>query len=304
MKNRVLKTGSHSGTRTTRNDPRKRNSPLIANPGRAALYLEDAARRLDPHIDKTPILRSRVLDEITGGSVFLKCEIFQRTGSFKIRGALNRMIRIDPDVLRRGVVADSSGNHGIAVSFAAKTLGTSALVAIPDDAVSGKVETIKDLGAEIVRYNRQNEEGVDVARRLAHERGATFVHSHDHWDLITGQGTLALELLAQCDELDLIVASTSGGSLLAGTYLANRAKGNPARVVGAQPRTSDAMSRSLAAGRRVKIGPQTRLLTRYDCGFPVFEHLISYAAFLVQWLQSRKKNCRPRYGLLSKNSNS
>ncbi len=221
------------------------------------LELDDiraAAARLDGVAHRTPVLTSRTLDEQTGAHVHLKAECFQRGGAFKFRGAYNKLSSLPDDALQRGVIAYSSGNHAQAVALAAALLGSHATIVMPEDAPAAKVEATRGYGAEIVLYDRWTESREEIGARLAAERGLELVKPYDDPLVMAGQGTTALELLAEVPDLDLLVTPIGGGGLMAGCATVVRALRPAARVVGVEPEAGNDTARSLAAGERVQIG--------------------------------------------------
>jgi threo-3-hydroxy-L-aspartate ammonia-lyase len=196
------------------------------------------------------VLSSSTLDERVGARVLLKAEPFQRTGSFKFRGAYNKISSLSDRERARGVVAFSSGNHGQAVALAARLHGSSATIVMPKDAPALKLDATRGYGAEVVTYDRYTEDREAIGNRLAEERGLTVVRPFDDSLVMAGQGTAALELLEEAGGLDLFLAPVGGGGLIAGCATAV-APG--ARVVGVEPEAGDDTRRSLAAGERVQI---------------------------------------------------
>jgi threonine dehydratase len=221
-----------------------------------------AAARLSGHARRTPLLAGTPLDELTGGRILLKLETLQHMGSFKFRGAYNRLAQLDAAQRKAGVVAFSSGNHAQGVAHAARLLGVPATIVMPADAPRVKMQNTLALGAEVITYDRLRESREKIAARLAAERGAVLVPSFDDPDIIAGQGTVGLEIAEQADELgarlDDVIVCTSGGGLVAGTALAIRALSPPTRVWTAEPEGHDDHRRSLAAGRRESNAPGTR----------------------------------------------
>ena len=221
-----------------------------------------AAARLSGHARRTPLLAGTPLDELTGGRILLKLETLQHMGSFKFRGAYNRLAQLDAAQRKAGVVAFSSGNHAQGVAYAARLLGVPATIVMPADAPRVKMQNTLALGAEVVTYDRLRESREQIAAQLAAERGAVLVPSFDDPDIIAGQGTVGLEIAEQADELgarlDDVIVCTSGGGLVAGTALAIRALSPPTRVWSAEPEGHDDHRRSLAAGRRESNAPGTR----------------------------------------------
>ena len=172
--------------------------------------------RIKPLARRTLVMTSGSVDERAGLRVFLKCENLQRSGAFKIRGASNLILSLTAAELKNGVVAFSSGNHAIAVSIAAKHVGTQATIVMPGDAPRSKMEATRTLGARIVTYDRALDNREAMAARVLLETGGTLVPPYDHPMIMAGQGTTALELLEDQPDLDALVVCISGGGLLAG----------------------------------------------------------------------------------------
>jgi threonine dehydratase len=213
--------------------------------------VEAAADRLEGVAHRTPVLHSSTLDGLTGASVFLKAENFQRAGAFKFRGAYNRISTLFPEQLSTGVTAYSSGNHAQAVALAARLVGTHAIILMPADAPASKVEATAGYGAEIVRYDRYREDRAELAARLASDRGLTLVPPFDDPLVMAGQGTAALELLHEVPDLDLLMTPIGGGGLIAGCATAAKALRPGIRVIGVEPERGDDTKRSLERGERV-----------------------------------------------------
>jgi threo-3-hydroxy-L-aspartate ammonia-lyase len=212
-----------------------------------------AARRLEGVAHRTPVLRSRTLDERTGGTVFLKAENLQRGGAFKFRGAYNRISTLAPEQIQAGVVAYSSGNHAQAVALAARLAGARATILMPTDAPTTKVEATRGYGAEVVPYDRYRDDRAELAGKLAAERGLALVPPYDDPMVMAGQGTAALELLEEVGDLDVLVVPVGGGGLIAGCGTAAKAIRPGIRVVGVEPETGDDTKRSLDRGERVRL---------------------------------------------------
>jgi threonine dehydratase len=217
--------------------------------------IEAAAARLRGRILRTPMLRHPLLDEIAGGTVLVKPEPLQKTGSFKLRGATNAAMLLPPAARRAGVVTHSSGNHGQAVAAAAHMLGMPALIAMPADAPRIKREATRRWGAEIHEFDRHTTDREALAERLAQERGATVLPPFDHPDVIAGQGTLAMELAEDAKAaglaLDALAVCTGGGGLTAGCALALEVLAPAAEVWAVEPEGWDDTRRSLEAGHRI-----------------------------------------------------
>ena len=225
------------------------------------LTLDDvdrAASRLDGIAHITPELTSRTLDARTGGRVRLKAECFQRTGSFKFRGAYNAVAALDPTTRAAGVVAYSSGNHGQALSLAAALHDIPAVIVMPEDAPAIKKAATAGYGAEIVTYDRYTESREEIGEAIAADRGLTLVPPFDHWDVMAGQGTLARELIAT-EPVDVLVVCVGGGGLVSGCATVAKAHGD-VRVVGVEPEAGDDVKRSLAAGERITLAEAPRTI--------------------------------------------
>jgi threo-3-hydroxy-L-aspartate ammonia-lyase len=212
-----------------------------------------AAARIEGVAHRTPTITSRSLDQTVGAHVYLKAEPLQRTGSFKFRGAFNKIAALSPQERHGGVLAFSSGNHAQAVALAARLLETSATIVMPADAPALKLTATRHYGAEVITYDRYREDREEIGGRIAQERGLTLVRPFDDLDVIAGQGTAALELVDDTPGLDLLLAPVSGGGLIAGCGTAVKALCPGAGVIGVEPQAGDDFARSLAAGRRVSI---------------------------------------------------
>ncbi|KQX67614.1 MULTISPECIES: pyridoxal-phosphate dependent enzyme [unclassified Streptomyces] len=215
--------------------------------------VRDAAARLKGVAHRTPVLRSRTLDALVGAEVLLKCENFQRVGAFKFRGAYNAASRLAPEQLARGIAAYSSGNHAQAVALAARELGTTAVIVMPEDAPRSKRAATEGYGAEIVTYDRYTGDRVAIAEALAADRGLALIPPYEHPHVMAGQGTAALELLEEAGELDALLVPVGGGGLIAGSATAVKGLRPGTRIVGVEPESGDDTKRSLEAGRRVEI---------------------------------------------------
>lgn len=215
-----------------------------------------AAARIAPYAVRTPLVESPVLNAASGGRVFLKLETLQRTGSFKFRGACNRLAMIPQEARPKGVVAFSSGNHAQGVAAAAQLFGMPALIVMPSDAPRPKIEGTRAFGAEIVTYDRIREDREAIASRICAERGAVLVKPFDDAGIIAGQGTAGLEIAEDAERfgvaLDEVLSPCSGGGLVSGIALALNGAGVAARVHSVEPENFDGMRRSLEAGARVQ----------------------------------------------------
>jgi threonine dehydratase len=215
-----------------------------------------AARKLlHDVISDTPVLHSRVLSEIVGGPVYLKCENLQRTGSFKVRGAYLRIARLSDAERARGVVAASAGNHAQGVAFAAGLLGCSAAVVMPEGAPLPKVQATAGYGAEVILIGSNVEDALREAYAIAERTGAVFIHPYDHPDIVAGQGTVGLEIIEQCPQVRTIVVPVGGGGIAAGITVAVKGLDPDIRVVGVQAEGVAPYPGSLAAGHPVSVNP-------------------------------------------------
>lgn len=217
--------------------------------------IESAAKRLQGVAVCTPLVESPGLSELCGMRVFLKLETLQRTGSFKFRGAYNRLVQLSVEERRRGVVAFSSGNHAQGVACAAALLGIDATIVMPADAPRVKTEATLKWGAKVVAYDRRRESREAIAGAIAQQSGATIVPSFDDRHIIAGQGTIGLEIAAQSAalgaELDVVAVPCSGGGLSSGIALALRSKSPATRILTVEPEGYDGARLSLERGERM-----------------------------------------------------
>lgn len=221
--------------------------------------VQAAARRLEGVAHRTPVLTGRSLDEATGaGRVLLKAENLQRVGAFKFRGAYNAVASLPAEERRRGVATVSSGNHAQALALAARLHEVPAVILMPEDAPAGKLAATKGYGAEIVPFDRYEQDREELLAALVSERGLTPVHPYDNPFVMAGQGTAALELIEDAGPLDVLLVCVGGGGLIAGCSTAARGLSPDTRVIGVEPEDGDDFVRSLAAGERVRVAvPRT-----------------------------------------------
>jgi threonine dehydratase len=217
------------------------------------MRIRAAAARISGIAHRTPVFTSRTLDALTGATVFLKAENLQRAGSFKFRGAYNAIAALTHEERMRSICAWSSGNHAQAVALAAHMHASRATILMPQDAPRIKIEGAKAYGAEIVFYDRYTQDRETIARELSEQRGLTPIPAFDHWDVMAGAGTAALELVEEKGPLDVFLACTSGGGLTAGSSVVMRALCPGSAVYGVEPEAGDDTKRSLERGERVKI---------------------------------------------------
>ncbi|HEY9627672.1 MAG TPA: threo-3-hydroxy-L-aspartate ammonia-lyase [Coleofasciculaceae cyanobacterium] len=206
--------------------------------------VEAAALRLQGTANLTPVVTSRTVNDRTRSQVFFKCENFQRTGSFKFRGAYSALSKLSPAQRQLGVVTYSSGNHAQAIALSGQLLGISTAIVMPQDAPVVKQEATRGYGAEIVFYDRASTRREELCQQLAQERGALIIPPFDHVDVIPGQGTAAKELIEAVGQLDLLLVCCGGGGLLSGCAIAADALSPGCRVVGVEPEAGDDMTRS------------------------------------------------------------
>jgi len=218
-----------------------------------------AARRLSDRIHRTPVITSQAFDDASGSQVFFKCENLQRAGSFKIRGALNKLLSLTSAERARGVVAYSSGNHAQGVALAARIVGTTAIICMPTDAPALKVEATRGYGAEIVFYDRLKDDRAAVARGLVEKTGRVLVPPYDDPAIMAGQGTAALELFQDVPSLDALVTPVGGGGLMAGCSTVARNLAPGIAVIGVEADTANDTYLSLQKGERVTIPPPSTI---------------------------------------------
>ncbi|MGH2617187.1 MAG: threo-3-hydroxy-L-aspartate ammonia-lyase, partial [Thermomicrobiales bacterium] len=222
--------------------------------------VRDAAERLRGVAHRTPVFTSRTLDAMTGARVFLKAESFQRIGAFKFRGAYNAISALDPATRAHGVVTNSSGNHAQAVALSAKIFAIPATIVMPTDAPPAKIAATRGYGAEIVFYDRYNEDRAAIAERVAAERGATMIPPYDHPLVMAGNGTVALELIEEVGELDLLLVCLGGGGLLSGCATAAKVLSPHVEIWGIEPAAGDDWAQSYARGERVRLDQVPRTI--------------------------------------------
>ena len=204
----------------------------------------EAEKNLKGHAHSTPILTSRTLNQMVGAEVFCKCENFQRVGAFKFRGAYHAISRLSDKEKQSGVITFSSGNHAQAVALVGQLLNIKTLVVMPDDAPSTKRAATQGYGATVVGYDPDTTTREDVARKLAAEHGFTLIPPFDHPDVISGQGTAALEMFRSLKTLDMLLVPCGGGGLLSGSAIAARGMHDACRVIGVEPDLADDATRS------------------------------------------------------------
>ena len=220
--------------------------------------IEEATQQLEGYAFKTPVLTSRTVNEITQAEVFFKCENFQRTGSFKFRGAFNALSKLSPEQKQQGILTYSSGNHAQAIALAGQILKIPTTIIMPLDAPTVKQEATRNYGAEIIFYDRSKTSREDLCLQIAQERKAVIIPPYNHTDVIAGQGTTALELIQEVGNLDILLVCCGGGGLLSGCAIATRQLSPNCRIIGVEPANADDATRSFYSKTLQKIdNPQT-----------------------------------------------
>jgi threonine dehydratase len=223
--------------------------------------VREATRRITPYAHRTPVMTSQTLNAMAGRELFFKCEMFQKVGAFKFRGACNAVMKLPAEVAAGGVVTHSSGNHAQAVALAARLRGITAHIVMPKNSNAVKIRAVKGYGANVYlcEPNQQSREG--TAQQIEHDSGATLIPPYNHPDIIAGQGTSALELLEDNPDLEAIIAPIGGGGLMSGTSIVSKGIKRDIRVFAAEPKGADDAARSMAAGQLL---PQTNPNTVAD----------------------------------------
>jgi threonine dehydratase len=243
--------------------------------------LQECHERIKPFIHNTPVLTSRLIDQMVGASVFFKCENFQRMGAFKMRGAANAIMQLPKALQQKGVVTHSSGNFAQALSLAAQSLGVKAFIVMPKNAPQVKKNAVKGYGGIVVECESTLKAREKEAQKIEEEQGATFIHPSNDDAVILGQGTACKELLEEHSELDYVFAPVGGGGLIAGTALAAHYFGNSCKVIGGEPLEADDAYRSLKSGtietnistNTVADGLRTHL---GDINFPIVQRYVDH----------------------------
>lgn len=208
--------------------------------------------RIKKYIRQTPLQKSRALSHELGAEIFLKLENWQKTGSFKIRGALNKMLALSSKERQKGVITASAGNHGLGVAFAAELLQVKARIVLPVNASSAKIKKLSYFGCEVVQAGNDYDEAEDVAHQIARDCGLTFVHAFDDPQVIAGQGTVGLEITRQLPDVELVIVPIGGGGLVSGVAPYIKHLKPNSEIIGVQPQASPAMIRSLEMGKVVE----------------------------------------------------
>src|SRR5215471_18508543 len=217
--------------------------------------VEEARERIKGHIYLSPFPYSETISRMTGCRVFFKLENLQMTGSFKERGALNRLLSLSPEEVKRGVVAASAGNHGMAVAFHSRRLDIAATIVMPVHAPLIKVSRVRQYGAHSVLSGEDYDSAFNEAERLSREKGLTFIHAFNDPGIISGQGTLGLELYEQNPDLDAVIVPVGGGGLIAGIALVLKTLNPNIRVIGVQAEALPSMKVALEKNTAIRLPP-------------------------------------------------
>src|SRR3954453_17637890 len=263
---------------------------------------EEVRARIAPYIKHTPLLTSRQLSELTGYDVRLKAECFQRVGSYKIRGPLNKFALMPEEEKRRGVVCSSAGNHAQGVALAAKIHGIRAVVCMATNATPAKIAATKAYGAEVVLHGTIWDEANEKAKELVRDQGLTYVHPFDDEQLIAGQGTVGLEIVQDWSDVDVVVVPIGGGGLISGVSMAGKGHNPNIRVIGVESSDGPAMKRSVEAGKLETIDCRTiidglRVRRAGELNFSVVQRFVDEIVTLpdreifdaMTWLMERCK---------------
>lgn len=243
--------------------------------------LQECHKRIKPFIHNTPVLTSRLIDQMVRASVFFKCENFQRMGAFKMRGAANAIMQLPKALQQKGVVTHSSGNFAQALSLAAQSLGVKAFIVMPKNAPQVKKNAVKGYGGIVIECESTLEAREKEAKKIEEQQGATFIHPSNDDTVILGQGTACMELLEKHSDLDYVFSPVGGGGLIAGTALAAHYFGNSCKVIGGEPLAADDAYRSLKSGiietnitaNTVADGLRTHL---GDRNFPIIQRYVDH----------------------------
>ncbi|MCH7680057.1 threonine/serine dehydratase [candidate division KSB1 bacterium] len=214
--------------------------------------ITSAHEKIQPHIRKTPLELSPQLSEKTGSEVYLKLENWQKTGSFKIRGALNKMLSLSSEEKQKGIITASAGNHGLGVAHAAKMLGIQGKIVVPENASLAKIKALQNYVLELLKQGRDYDEAEEIAWQIQKREDLTFIHAFSDPEIIAGQGTIALEILEELPETETIIVPIGGGGLIAGIAIAAKSINSKLKVVGVQSEASPAMFNAVQAARCVE----------------------------------------------------
>ncbi|NOZ03766.1 MAG: pyridoxal-phosphate dependent enzyme [FCB group bacterium] len=215
--------------------------------------IKNAARRIKPFAHRTPVLTSQSINRIVGANLYFKCENFQKTGSFKFRGAVNAVLSLPDKIVRKDVATHSSGNHAAALSLAARLCGFTAHIVMPENAPAVKIRAVAGYGGKITFCKPNLKAREQTLEKVLRNTGARMIHPYNDPAVIAGQGTAALELLAEGPELDILLTPVGGGSLLSGTALAVTESRPQIHVIGVEPQQADDACRSFRSGKLIPV---------------------------------------------------
>ncbi len=249
--------------------------------------IRQAERRLLPYIHRTPVLTCSATNDRVGARLFFKCENFQKTGAFKIRGASNAVLSLDPAQAEGGVVTHSSGNHGAALSLAAQNRGVSASIVMPSNTSAVKQAAVRTYGGKITFCRPTLQDREETAREIELQTGATLIHPYNDFRMIEGHGTAVLELLEEIPDLDMVMVPTGGGGLLSGTLIAAKGLRKDLQVIGAEPSQADDAYRSWKAGELVPLETANTIADGLrtslgDKTFPIIRELVDGMALATE----------------------
>lgn len=215
--------------------------------------IREAYERISPYIRRTPMLREKTMDDRLNCRVWVKPEMLQISGAFKMRGALNKILSLTDEERKRGIICSSSGNHGKACALLGKKMGMKVVVVLPEDVPKVKIKDIERLGGEVILGPRLYDERWKMVREEVAEHGYTIVHAYEDYVVMAGQGTTGLEIMEDAPEIDTIIVPVGGGGLLSGVAVAAKTLKPSVKIVGVQAKASDAYVRSMKAGHPVEI---------------------------------------------------
>lgn len=239
--------------------------------GKTSVTINDvlkAESRISEHVRHTPLLREKQMDKVLGCQIYLKPEMLQITGSFKIRGALNKILSLTEDELKRGIITSSSGNHAQACAYAGQMLNVHTTVIIPEDAPQVKIRNARNMGADVILWDRRYAERWKKVEEEVKEHGYTIVHGYEDYDVMAGQGTIALEIMKSLPEVETVLVPIGGGGLISGISTAIKETNPNIRVVGVQAAASCAFYESRKNGKRTSVVNRPTIADGIECGSP------------------------------------
>ncbi len=240
----------------------------------------EAQERIKPYVVRTPLLREKTMDELLGCEVYVKPEMLQVTGAFKMRGAVNKIFALSDEERAKGIICSSSGNHGKACALAGKMTGTRIIVVLPDDAPKAKIDGITELGGEVILGPRLYKDRWAMVRDEVEKHGYTIVHGYEDYDVMAGQGTIGMEILEDLPYIDTVFVPVGGGGLIAGIATAMKSIKPSVRIIGVQAKASDGYVQSRKAGEPVEVPCYPSLADGLGCRrpgdnpYPICEKLV------------------------------